>query len=478
MTEIHAYGELLTASAEERTLTYKLLPFGEEGSTSVGKIIASKGSVTIPEDINSLELNEEHDYKRQIGKFIRVDETDSGLEATVRIVNTTKGNDALTLAAEGLRTGISVEIANPIIRDGKLTAGQLTGAGLVVRPAFKNAQLVAEDFGDLTPEKEPTMEITSETLEAAEVPSVVQAAPVLAADANYPADFAQTLLAAARGDNGSLTAALTEVHTDFDPAKTYLKDQDLGTLWNARRVARPIAEKFLKGAVTSLTLTGTRRTRVTQVADWAGNRVALPTSPGFTTSREFWSPQAKAVALGLSAEIVEFGDASVISDIYSDALDSYYTQTETIVINKVLADSTAVTAASGAIAAVNKAADTMNAIGANLDFVLVSPDVHAFIRDISASNAPWWLQNQGKISISNGTIQFEGGPILVSSSALPDKTVIAGDSRAIDFRESKEFRHSAHNLPVFGEDISLVKFYALKTLDAGALIKFTNVTSA
>lgn len=150
MTEIHAYGELLTASAEDRTLTYKLLPFGEEGFTSIGKIVASKGSVTIPEDMNALELNEEHDYKRQIGKFIRVDETETGLEATVRIVNTTKGNDALTLAAEGLRTGISVEIANPIIRDGKLTAGQLTGAGLVVRPAFKNAQLVAEDFGDLT----------------------------------------------------------------------------------------------------------------------------------------------------------------------------------------------------------------------------------------------------------------------------------------------------------------------------------------
>ncbi|UVJ37980.1 hypothetical protein [Arthrobacter sp. CJ23] len=478
MSEIHAYGELLTASAEDRTLTYKLLPFGEEGFTSVGKIIASKGSVTIPEDVNSLELNEEHDFKKQIGKFVRVEETDSGIEATVRIVNTTKGNDALTLAAEGLRTGISVEIANPIIRDGKLTAGQLTGAGLVVRPAFKNAQLVAADFGNLTPEKETHMETNSETLEATEAVSVVQAAPVFAASANYPGDFAQTLLAAARGENGPLTAALAEVHTDFDPAKIYLKDQDLGTLWNARRVSRPIAERFLKGAVTSLTLTGTRRTRVTQVADWAGNRVELPTSPGFTTTREWWGPVAKAVALGLSAEIVAFGDASVISDIYADALDSYYTQTEAIVVDRVLSDSPAVTATTGAIAAVNKAADTMNAIGANLDFVLVSPDVHAAIRDIPAANAPWWLQNQGKLSISNGTISFEGGPIIVSSAALPIKTVIAGDARAIDFRESKDFRHGAHNLPVFGEDISLVKFYALKTLDAGALIKFTNVTGA
>lgn len=478
MNNLHAYGELLTASEDELTLTYKLLPFGEEGSTSAGLVKASKGILTLPENVHSLSLNEEHDFKRPIGFFESLIEDETGLNASVRLIDTQAGRDAHKLAKAGLRTGISVEIAEPIISDGNLLAGRLTGAGLVVRPAFANAQLIAADCG--TTLKDSSMETTS-TLEAAEAviePTFVQTSPLLASD-KYPTDFAQTLLAAATSGAG-LTAALAEVHTDFDPAKTILKDQDLGTLWSARRVARPIAERFLKGAVTSLTLTGTRRTRVTTVADWAGNRVALPTSPGFTTSREFWSPTAKAVALGLSAEIVAFGDASIIGDLYADALDSYYAQTETIVINRLVADTTlgAVSASSGAIAAVNKAADTMNAIGANLDFVLVSPDVHAAIRDISASAAPWWLQNQGKISLSNSTISFEGGPLIVSSAALPPKTVIAGDARAIDFRESKDFRHGAHNLPVFGEDISLVKFYAIKTLDAGALIKFTNVTGA
>ncbi|WP_218711550.1 hypothetical protein [Arthrobacter sp. BF1] len=475
MNNLHAYGELLTASEEELTLTYKLLPFGEEGSTSAGLVKASKGILTLPDDVKSLSLNEEHDFKRPIGFFESLIEEETGFTASVRLIDTQAGRDAHKLAKAGLRAGISVEIAEPIISNGNLLAGRLTGAGLVVRPAFANAQLIAADCG--TTIKDSPMDTTS-TLEAAEAviePTFVQAAPLLASDSTN--DFAQTLFAAANSGAG-LTAALAEVHTDFDPAKTYLKDQDLGTLWSARRVARPITERFHKGAVTSLNITGTRRTRVTKVSDWAGNRVDLPTSPGFTTSREFWSPQAKAVALGLSAEIVAFGDASVIADIYSDALDSYYEQTETIVITKLVNDAPAVSAVSGAIAAVAKAADVMSAIGANLDFVLVSPDVHAAIRDIKAADAPWWLQNQGKVNLSDGTISFEGGPLLVSSAALAPKTVIAGDSRAIDFRESADFKHSAHNLPVFGEDISLVKFYALKTLDAGALIKFTNVTGA
>lgn len=478
MNNLQVYGEMLSASADDRTLAYRLLPFGEaSGRTKSGHVFtASKDSLVIPKDISHLVVNAEHNQFAPIGRFGSIEMQEDGLYASVQISDFDLGDAALMAARSGAMTGISVEVRDAVIRAGRLIAGELTGAALCETPSIENAVLMAAaDCGELP--KDSSME-TNSTLEAAESPAVdtfFQAAPLLASDSTN--DFAQTLFAAANSSAG-LTAALAEVHTDFDPAKVYLKDQDLGTLWTARRTGRPIAERFLKGSVDGLTLTGTRRTRETQVADWAGNRVELPTSPGFTTSREFWSPQAKVVALGLSAEIVAFGDASVIADIYSDALDSYYEQTETIVINKLINDSTGVSAATGAIAAVAKAADVMNAIGANLDFVLVSPDVHAAIRDIKASDAPWWLQNQGKVSLSDGTIQFDGGPLLVSSAELAPKTVIAGDARALDFRESADFKHRAHNLPVFGEDISLVKFYALKTLDAGALIKFTNVTGA
>lgn len=144
-TTLQAEGCLLTANADERTLTYRLLPFGEQGRTSMGLVTASKGSLTLPEKAESLVANMEHDRTRPVARATAVSEDDDGITATFRIARTAAGNDLLVEAAEGLRTGISVEISDPTIRDGALTAGLLDGAGFVTAPAFPSAQLVASD---------------------------------------------------------------------------------------------------------------------------------------------------------------------------------------------------------------------------------------------------------------------------------------------------------------------------------------------
>lgn len=149
---LHTAGTLLAADVQNRILRYLLLPFGKPGNTNLGKLTASAGSVTVPADVTGLPVNEEHDYKRPVGNFLTVNETPAGLEAAVKIANTRAGDDALELAAAGLRRGISVEIKNPVIREGKLVAGELDAAGLVVKPAFPDALLMAADFGELAPE--------------------------------------------------------------------------------------------------------------------------------------------------------------------------------------------------------------------------------------------------------------------------------------------------------------------------------------
>ena len=53
MTNIQSYGELLTASEDDLTLTYRLLPYGEEGHTNLGSITASKGVLQLPTDFKS-----------------------------------------------------------------------------------------------------------------------------------------------------------------------------------------------------------------------------------------------------------------------------------------------------------------------------------------------------------------------------------------------------------------------------------------
>lgn len=473
MTSLQASGELLTASVEDRTLTYRLLPFGEAGSTNVGKVIASKGSVTFPSDISTLELNEEHNFQRQLGKFVRLQEFDTHIEATVRIVETSAGNDALVLASEGLRTGISVEIAEPVIRDGKLLAGRLTGAGLVVRPAFSNARLTASDMGEIISEKETPME-TTPSVEAAEVVSApVQAAPIFAAD-NSKTDLGTlTFEAYNRGGAPAINAALADQLTTDDAGKAFIKDQEVGELFDARKTERKLVNAIGVKPLTSLFVTGTKKARTFGVSDWAGNKVELPTGK-FTTSRESWQASAKAVAVDIAAELIHFGGEGVISDLYEQAVDSYIEQTEAEMLDFISAGATTVSTALSAVEAIDRASETLGGMGARMDFVIVSPDVLAELRAIKTADAPWWLAAQSNVNLRDRSLSL-GGVLLESNSALPANTIIVGDSRAVDYRESADIRFRALDLPKGGVDISFIKFNASKITDAGALLKFTAV---
>lgn len=474
MTSLQASGELLTASVEDRTLTYKLLPFNEPGYTNVGTLTVNKGVLTIP-DINTLELNEEHNFQKQIGKFVSVVETDTHIEATVRIVNTSAGDDALVLASEGLRTGISVEIKDQVIRNGRLIKGTLSGAGLVVRPAFNNARLTAADCGE-TLTKETLME-TTPSVEAAEVVSApVQAAPVIASDGKT--DLGKmTFEAYQSGSVNGVNAALSDLKTTNDAGKAYIADQEVGELWTARQAQRPLVNAIGVKPLNGLVVTGTKKQRTFAVATWAGNKVELPTGV-FTTSRESWQATAKAVGVDVAMELVEFGGEGVITELYEEALDSYVIQSESELLTYLIAQATSVsTTTTSAIAVIDKASEVLAGIGANMDFIAVAPGVLASLRSVTSANAPWWLASQGNVDLANRSITL-GGVTLVSNPSLAVGTILVGDKRAVDYRESKDFKFRALDLPRGGVDISFIKFKAQKVTDAGALLKFTGVTGA
>lgn len=476
MNNIQAFGELLTASEEGLSLTYKLLPYGEDGSTSAGVVKASQGILTLPDDVASLSLNEEHDFKRPIGFFESLIEEETGLTASVRLIDTQAGRDAHKLAKAGLRTGISVEISEPIIRNGNLLAGRLTGAGLVVRPAFANALLIAADCGTTT--KESNMENLS-TLEAAEDISVapadtfVQAAPLLAG-ASTPTSFGAIALAAAPEGAEALTAALAQFKTTNDAGKAYLKDQEV-ELWEAHKSERPIVNSVTNKPLTSLVLTGTRKTRTVAVADWAGNLVELPTAT-YTTSREFFNAKAKAVAVELAMEVLEFGSEDIINEIYSQAVNSYIEQTETELLTKIGGETTAVSGVSGVVAAVDYASQALGNIGASMSTIVVSADVYSKLLALKTADAPFWFAGQASVNLADSSANA-GGISFRVGAGLPAQTVLVYDKRAIQFYESPEFRQRAVNVTNGGVTVNLIKFNASYISDPAAILRFSNVTA-
>lgn len=145
---IKLYGtnpELLKASDADLRLDYNLLTYGEEGFTSAGRVTVDPGSLEIP--AGHLPVNDEHLPDRPTG-YMEVTDEPERILASVHYFHTDEGRAAYTEAKEGKRRGISVEVARPVIKAGKLLAGALCGAGVVKKPAFASSLLLAADYSE------------------------------------------------------------------------------------------------------------------------------------------------------------------------------------------------------------------------------------------------------------------------------------------------------------------------------------------
>ena len=318
MTTIQTAGTLLAADVASRVLRYLLLPFGVPGNTSAGLVTASAGTIELPADVTSLWANDEHDYKQPRSKFVSITETAAGLECSVEVLPTRAGDDLLAEAHAGAKTGISVEIANPVIRAGKLLAGKLTGAGHCVRPAFPTAQLQASDMGDLADAAQAVAdqaraladaqagdgtENTDATPTEKEAPPMAAAAapaarpaaagPLTAstqvteaAAAAAPAGGA--LMAAANilaGENlemiadqglGALQAALNPIN-QVDMFDVATVPEYVGELWRGRAYVQRYATLCTRRALTAIESKGWRFKdgKTPQIFDYAGDLAAI-----------------------------------------------------------------------------------------------------------------------------------------------------------------------------------------------------------
>ena len=186
----------ITCNAEERTITGKIVPFGdaEVGHTNVGAVVFEAGSIEIPTNPKP-KLLLEHDPKKPIGRLMSFTEDESGIYATFKVSATSRGNDALIEAAEQLRSGLSVGVE---VISGKkdkdryrVKSSLLKEVSLVQAAAFKSAEVLSvaaseEEVAEqpTTNESEAVVENTPDTATVepkAETPAVEAARPTVAA---------------------------------------------------------------------------------------------------------------------------------------------------------------------------------------------------------------------------------------------------------------------------------------------------------
>jgi len=351
---MQAFGTLLTANADERTLTYRLLPYGEEGRTNLGKITASKGSVSIPENVADVTLNLEHDFKRPVGRAVHIEEDDAGLTATFKVAATTAGNDLLAEAADGLRPAVSVELDNPVIRAGRLVAGLLTGAGAVVRPAFPSAQLVAEDAGELPENTDDTTnalatdeDTTEEEATVAEDNQIVAtqaSAPVgLRATAvksnDNPTKDADTLFASLAnahrtGDHQLLAALDNAIQADVLPSQ---QKGWIGEVWANRSHVQKYVPLLTQAALNSMQIVGWKFSadKTPQVATYAGFP-AQPNSNEVKTEAVNLTASRIAGAGAIDRAFVDFSTPEFWAGYYRECANDYSRKLDAAVLAHLL----------------------------------------------------------------------------------------------------------------------------------------------
>lgn len=518
MTTIKTAGTLLTASVEDRTLTYLLLPYGEAGRTSAGTVTVTAGAVELPEDPTSVHLNIEHDRTRPVGKAARIEETDAGLEATFTVARTRTGDDLLEEAREGLRAAASVEIADPVIRAGHLIAGALTGAAAVVAPAFPSAQLVASDMGEVAPEECPTCsgpqretvgmvcqtcgtdfapddtdddqnpddttDDDQEDDDMGDSTATVQAGTLAARRAGTGTTSKRgkgtsrselfAMLAGAQNDRTMLAALADIVPGDVLGIE---QPQYVGELWDGKAYERRIIPLFNHADLTSFKVTGWRWVTKPEVAPYAGNKTDVPSNPVETEQVEI-TAQRIAGAHDIDRKFRDFNDTAFFEAYFAAMTESYARVSDNEVLTDVLAAATEVTRGTvptdvpaGLVSVVDGALNVLNETDTAPTFAVVATDLW---RDILLTPKDKTLEY-----LSSG-LGLESGDLsgfrMIPSAGIDAGSVLVGVRSAVTVHElggPAPIRVEALDIAKGGIDEGVFGYLAVNVHDAGGLAVVT-----
>lgn len=402
---IQAIGQLLTASRETRTLRYRLLPYGEPGRTNKGKVTAGPGAIEVPP--HAVQVNRQHDKTRPVGLLL-AEAVDDALEAVVNLTSTQEADDALDAVDRGELPGISVELANPVIRNGQLVPGPgnnvLVGAGLVEEPAFDNALLIAalDDTPD-APDTEPAPPKQKEkmdpvTLAPAQADQLTQLLAALSGAEQPPAPSVDTSLATVAasfasdmaGKSSELHAAALDVITKVDVFDKINVPQYVGELRSRRRYIPRYIPLYSAQDLTSTTITGWRYTdgKTPTVGDWS--QVATGTIPNEVMAD---IPTSEVVTEVVTAQAAFLAGGNSIGRIHYDLptpgfLESYIRESDDDFMRKldakVLANMTTAANQTAVVAAGNDATNVWtkiilgahNVLDVDLpEWALIGPDL-------------------------------------------------------------------------------------------------------
>lgn len=490
--KLQLFTDRLTCDVERRTISGVVLPFGKVGRTSLGKLTAAKdGGWTVADEVIG---NMEHDRKRPVARMSASEVTDKGLRMTFAVAKTTAGDDLLAEVEAGLRTGLSIECADPVVRAGALVGGSIDAVGFVTHPAFDTAraELVAEDTGDAEPtddELEADDENTDEnTDEDTDDENADQEAPAVTASRKLGqagsrrvgiktvAEFAKRMSAAVMAGDHRMLAALADI-TQSGVGGDISTQQFLGELWDGAPYERRFVPLMAKGALTSYEVKGWRWTTKPEVADYTGDKADVPSNTPDTESSTVTAARL-AGAHDLDRKFTDFGDSEFLAAYLTAMTESYKRKSDLKALAFLEASATATVGGAVPTGLSNAAAGIVDAALAVLSATDTPPD---FAVVGTAMYRSLMLQtNDNLLALLSQSIGLKEGALagfklVPGGAAFPVGKVLAGVRKASRFLElpGSPIRVDALNISQGGTDTGLFGYYATMLDDAAGLAYLT-----
>lgn len=485
------------ADTDARTLRGVVMPWAVAGRTSAGVLSVPRGALHLPADLRRVKLFREHGRTTPIGYAVHADDSEAGLAMTFRVAATADGDQALVEASEGLRDAFSVEMDADDVREGVVHNAQLRAVAQVAMPAYDDARIAASetepddaetDADDTDDEEEPDVP-EEETIEAGHVPAEHarrQGNQLTISGAPAPRTFAEAaaqlaISAQHRGITAAssaeeITAALADITPAPDTnglANAFLRPQWLGELWTPEYSQRDFIDAIGSQPLTSMKWQGWKWEQRPEVDKYEGNKTEIPTNPVSIVPAE---GEAYRVAGGWDVDriFLDLGSPGFVEALFSAATADYRMKSEAWLAEDLLADATVPpdAAPTDLIGAIDEIVRFLTMQGARLSFIAMSADLWSTFIGLSRDEVPWWLVEQASVNLGDTSTNVAGIRVFVNH-ALPANTVIGGDRRAIDFRETGPIRVQAVNLPNGGVDIAVFGYQGTLLQDARGLARVT-----
>jgi HK97 family phage prohead protease len=530
MIKLNAQAVTIDAAAGDtpsRTITGVAVPYGETATVSDGtQVRFEKGA--LPVEGKAPKLFMYHDSSMPVGLVTERVDTEEGMMFSARISATVAGDEALTLALDGVLDSVSVGV-NPTRfsydDEGTMvvTEAEWLELSLVPIPAFAGAVIEHVLASAQEPDTEPTSEPVEETptVESVQPEAVVEAAtPTAPIPAQAKRKFAlptpgeymaamhiggttfANVNAAVRdfvaANQTALQAAAGDVLTTDTPG--LLPVPVLGPVFDDLNYIRPVVSAIGARAMPD---GGQSKTWIRPT--WTTHTDVGSQSPelGAVTARtpviasNVVTKTTLAGQVTLSVQDVDFTSPAALEIILRDLAGQYMLQSDAVACNAILAGDTAsgstwtVTAGdpTSLIAALYDAAtDILKATNFLPDHIFVSPDVWQRLgaqldddkRPVFPYTGAAGLMGVNGMGTANVTAMNTFNPLglnLVVDRAFSDNTMVVARASAIEFYEQVRGIMSVEVPSTLGRTFSYYGYVSTFIAD-GDQVKSITVTNA